>query len=134
MDFRYCVQAYRIDANELQPITTALDTFHVNKQSILDYSAQQGKGNKLIDNWYISKLELMQNFVQSISQLGVPIQWSADITEHAHISEIKIPARASNNNNYDPQICWYLDQAEKCWTFKLATLMHKQELSHPSQG
>ena len=105
MDFRYCVQAYRIDANELQLITTALDTFHVNKQSILDYSAQQGKGNKLIDNWYISKLELMQNFVQSISQLGVPIQWSADITEHAHISEIKIPARASNNNNYDPQIC-----------------------------
>ena len=73
MDFWYRVQAYRIDANELQLITTALDTFHVNKQSILDYSAQQGKGNKLIDNWYISKLELMQNFVQSISQLGVPI-------------------------------------------------------------
>ena len=76
----------------------------------------------------------MQNFVLSISQLGVPIQWSTDITEHAYISKIKIPARASNNNNYDPQICWYLDRAEKCWTFKLAISMHKQELSHPSQG
>ena len=109
MDFQYCVQAYYINANELQLITTALDTFHANKQSILAYGAQQGKGNKPINNWYIPKLELMQNFVPSISQLGVPIQWSANVTEHAHISEIKIPARASNNNNYDPQICWYLD-------------------------
>ena len=64
----------------------------------------------------------------SIRQLGVAIQWSADITEHAHVSEIKTPAHASNNNNYDPQICHFLDRAEKCRMFKLATMICSKEL------
>lgn len=69
----------------------------------------------------------MQSFVPSIKRLGVAIQWSADITEHTHVSEIKIPASASNNNNYDLQICRYLDRAEKCRTFELATTLHRKE-------
>ncbi|KAG2053494.1 hypothetical protein BDR06DRAFT_972282 [Suillus hirtellus] len=40
--------------------------------------------------------------------------------EHAHIMEIKSPAHSSNNNNYDPQICYYLDHANKCCHFDLA--------------
>ncbi|KIJ59338.1 hypothetical protein HYDPIDRAFT_33277 [Hydnomerulius pinastri MD-312] len=46
----------------------------------------------------------MQNIALSIKHVGVTIQWTADITKHAHISEIKTPAGASNNNNYNPQI------------------------------
>ena len=134
MDFRYWVQAYRIDEDDLRLISSALDTFHVHKQSILDCEACHGKGGRIINNWYIPKLELMQNFVPSIRQLGVAIQWSADITEHAHISEIKTPAHASNNNNYNPQICHFLDQVEKCHTFKLATMIRSKELlDHSAQ-
>ena len=132
MDFRYWVQAYRIDEDDLHLISSVLDTFHVHKQSILDCEAHRGKGGRIIDNWYIPKLELMQNFVPSIRRLGVAIQWSADITEHAHVSEIKTPARASNNNNYDPQICRFLDRAEKCRTFELATTIRSKELLNRS--
>jgi hypothetical protein len=111
-----------------------LDMFHANKQSILDSGAQRGKGNRVIDNWHILKLELTQSFVPSIRQLGVAIQWLADITEHTHISEIKTPTSASNNNNYNPQICRYLDQAEKCCTFELATTLCRKELSASSHN
>ena len=133
MDFQYHVQAYCIDDDELQLISSALDTFHANKQSILDCEAQRGKGNKVIDNWYISKLELMQSFVPSIKWLSIAIQWTADITDHAHVTEIKTPARASNNNNYNPQICPFLDQAEKCWVFELMTLICQKDLFVPLQ-
>ena len=133
MDFRYRVQAYHINDDELQLISSALDTFHANKQSILDCKARRGKGNKVIDNWYIPKLELMQSFVSSIKQLSTTIQWTADITEHAHVTEIKTPARASNNNNYDPQICRFLDRAEKCQVFELATLIRQKDLFTPPQ-
>jgi hypothetical protein len=109
MDFRYRMQAYRIDNNDLWLVSSVLDTFHANKQLMLDSGARRGKGNRVIDNWHIPKLELMQSFVPSIRRLSVAIQWSADVTEHTHISEIKTPTSASNNNNYDLQICWYLD-------------------------
>jgi len=50
------------------------------------------KANKPINNWHIPKLELMQSVVPSILRAGVPIQWSTDLTEHAHIKQIKDPA------------------------------------------
>ena len=73
----------------------------------------------------------MQNFVPSIRNAGVAIQWTADVTEHAHVTEIKTPAEASNNHNYDPQICQYLDRSEKCRMFELATsLAESNTASH----
>ena len=70
----------------------------------------------------------MQSMVPSISRVGVAIQWSADITEHAHIDLIKDPVRTSNNNNYDPQICHHLDRLEKCRNFDLALSLKNPEL------
>ncbi|KAG1843264.1 hypothetical protein DFJ58DRAFT_844372 [Suillus subalutaceus] len=97
----------------LTPIwITALDEFHANKHAIIAAGVRQGKGGKVIDNWQIPKLELMQSVISSICNSGVIAQWSADVTEHAHITEVKDPARASNNNNYNPQICRYLDRAD----------------------
>ena len=49
------------------------------------------------------------------------IQWSADTTEHAHIMTIKDPVRSGNNQNYEPQICRYLDRLDKLFQFDLAT-------------
>ena len=53
------------------------------------------------------------------------MQWSADITEHAHVEEIKIPARAGNNQNYYSQITHHLDRLEKCFRFDLATYIDR---------
>ena len=54
------------------------------------------------------------------------MQWSADITEHAHVNEIKLPARAGNNQNYYSQITRHLDRLEKCFRFDLATYIDRR--------
>ena len=97
MDFRYLSQAREIDDEGCAIISTALDEFHQHKSAIIEAGARVGKGNRPIDNWYIPKLELMQSVVPNIRANGAPIQYSADVTEHAHITKIKNPARAGNN-------------------------------------
>ncbi|KAG6374247.1 hypothetical protein JVT61DRAFT_4260 [Boletus reticuloceps] len=63
----------------------------------------------------------MQSVAPSISQLGAPVQWSADTTEHAHIEVVKDPAASTNYHNFNSQICRYLDRVEKCRAFEMAT-------------
>ncbi|KAG1901625.1 uncharacterized protein F5891DRAFT_950385, partial [Suillus fuscotomentosus] len=121
MDFHYFVQSPRIDDHDIERISAALAEFHGNKHAITAAGFRRGQHNKPIDNWYIPKIELMHNIVPSICNTGVTMQWSADATEHAHITEIKDPARSSNNNNYDSQICHHLDHVDKCRCFDLAT-------------
>jgi hypothetical protein len=48
------------------------------------------------------------------------MQWSADITEHAHVTEVKNPVHAENNQNYYSQIARHLDRVDKCFRFDLA--------------
>ena len=120
MDFHYRVQAYQITEVDIELINSALQEFHAHKDSIVTNGLCRGKGKKPIDNWYIPKIELMQSMVPSISRVSMAIQWSADITKHAHINQIKDPVRVSNNNYYNPQICHQLDCLEKCRNFELA--------------
>ncbi|KAJ6571013.1 hypothetical protein DFH09DRAFT_1246876 [Mycena vulgaris] len=119
-DFRYHGQAPKIDESVLNKMDAALKTFHENKHAILEAGVRRGK-NGPIDNWWIPKLEFMQSVVASIRANGVPLQWSADITEHAHITLIKDPASHSNNQNHEQQICRYLDRRDKVAQFDLAT-------------
>lgn len=126
LDFAYRIQAYQISDDDITLIASALNEFHLHKHAILEAGLRQGKGRKPINNWHIPKLELMQNIAPSISRVGATIQWSADITEHAHIDQIKDPARGSNNNNYDPQICRQLDRLEKCRNFDLAVSLKEK--------
>lgn len=128
LEFRYRIQAYEISDDNIDLIVSALNEFHSHKRAILEAGLRQGKGGRPISNWHIPKLELMQNIAPSIPRVGVSIQWSADITEHAHIEQIKDPARTSNNNNYDPQICRQLDRLEKCRNFDLAMSLKDPQL------
>ncbi|KAG2353249.1 hypothetical protein BDR07DRAFT_1496632 [Suillus spraguei] len=76
----------------------------------------------------------MQSVEPSICQVGSLLQWSADTTEHAHITQIKDPADSSNNINYDAQICQFLDHREKCQNFQIAMsiIAHSQSQSQAS--
>ncbi|KAG1816960.1 hypothetical protein EV424DRAFT_1540661 [Suillus variegatus] len=122
MDFRYISQATTIDEAHCQKILGALEEFHEHKQEIIACGARRGaKSKQVLDNWHIPKLELMQSVEPSIRQVGSLLQWSADTTEHAHITLIKDPADSSNNINYDAQICRFLDRREKCRNFQIAT-------------
>ncbi|KIK11856.1 hypothetical protein PISMIDRAFT_19182 [Pisolithus microcarpus 441] len=57
---------------------------------------------------------------------GAVIQWSADTTEHAHIEVIKDPVTATNNQNYDSEICWTLDRDGKCCLFNAAVFLSER--------
>jgi hypothetical protein len=105
---------------DFKKIKASLDLFHLHKQAILDANARRGK-NGPIDNWFIPKLEFFQSMVPHIKYNGVPIQWSADYTEHAHVEVVKDPASSGNNQVYEAQICRYLDRIEKIADFSLAT-------------
>ena len=120
MDFRYLAQSRVITDKACSSIDRALQEFHSHKQAILDAGARRGQKSP-INNWYIPKLEFFQSVVPNIRQNGVAIQWSADTTEHANITAIKDPARSGNNNDYEPQICRYLDRLDKIRQFDLAT-------------
>ncbi|KAF9455939.1 hypothetical protein BDZ94DRAFT_1143644, partial [Collybia nuda] len=121
MDFRYLAQAQELSEDMCTAIDQALQEFHKHKNTIITTGARVGKKNHPINNWYIPKLKFLQSVVPSIRDNGEPIQWSADQTEHCHITVVKDPSRSSNNQQYESQICRYLDRDEKCQQFDLAT-------------
>ena len=125
MDFCYLAQSRQLNDCQLTRITASLQLFHKYKQSILDASAHVGKGNKPIDHFQIPKLEFLHSVVPSVTACGVVMQWSADTTEDAHITEIKVPGRSGNNRSYNPQICRWLDRSKKHRNFSLAVSIHE---------
>ena len=128
MDFRYLAQSLQLDDDQLAQISSFLQLFHTHKQSILDARARVGKGNKPMTHFQIPKLELLHAVVPSVTASGVTMQWTADTTEHAHITEIKVPGRSGNNQSYSPQICRWLDRSEKHRNFALALSIHEIQL------
>ncbi|KAH9018300.1 hypothetical protein EDB84DRAFT_1589970 [Lactarius hengduanensis] len=118
MDFRYLAQAPEISEQDCVSIDNALQGFNDHKSSII---STVKKKKKVINNWYILKLELMQSVSSSIRRSGVAIQWTADTTERCHVTKIKVPSHSSNKQGYGSQICCYLDREEKCRQFDLAT-------------
>ncbi|KAF8833078.1 hypothetical protein BDN67DRAFT_986268, partial [Paxillus ammoniavirescens] len=118
VEFRYLSQAPTFTEDSLTKVTNALQTFHDHKDTITRADVQS--------NWEIPKMELLQSVVRSICLSGVVMQWSADPTEHAHVQEIKAPARVGNNQNYYSQIARHLDRSEKCFQFDIATFLEFQ--------
>lgn len=131
MDFCYLVQNPQLNSNDCTAFLASLQVFHDHKASIIEAGGRKRK-RKVIDNWYILKLELMQSVVPSIHASGAPAQWTADVTEHAHVVVIKNPARRSNNIDIDPQICHHLDHIKKCSKFKFATSLRESQNPAPT--
>ncbi|KAI6001429.1 hypothetical protein EDD15DRAFT_2158658 [Pisolithus albus] len=144
MDFRYLAQAPRITSIIQDRIKATLAEFHNHKDKITEEGLRRGaESGSALNHWFIPKLELMQSVAPSISELGAPVQWSADTTEHAHIEVIKEPASTTNHQNYDTQICRYLDRVERCRLFETATRLsalgdaddtHDQDLAVEDDG
>ena len=114
------MQASTFTAHSVDRVARALQEFHNHKDTIIRHGAQ--------DNWELPKLELLQSVVPGIRQSRAPMQWTADVTEHAHVDEIKVPARTGNNQNYYNQIACHLDRLDKCFRFDLA--MYIKERCH----
>ena len=108
------------DNNTLASVEAALHTFHVNKSTIITAGARRGSNGPL-KHWEIPKLKLLQNVVASIQFSGATMQRTADVTEHAHVTEIKQPTCSGNNQVYYTQIAQHLDHSDKCFQFDVAT-------------
>lgn len=113
LNFCYLAQAPLFTDQSIERVSNALQEFHNHKEAIVHQGAQS--------NWEIPKLELLQSVVPSIHQTEVVMQWSANVTEHAHVDEIKVPVHSGNNQNYYSQIACHLDWLDKCFHFDLAT-------------
>ncbi|KIK27357.1 hypothetical protein PISMIDRAFT_8193 [Pisolithus microcarpus 441] len=122
-DFRYRSQALKLTDTDIAKLTASLQEFHNNKAALMEAGACGS-----LDHWQIPKLEMMLSIVPSIRGMGTLGQWLADVTEHAHIDLIKDPARSGNNQNFDTQICRYLDRQEKCQVFMQAMMAHDLDL------
>ncbi|KAI5980659.1 hypothetical protein EDD15DRAFT_2187253 [Pisolithus albus] len=125
VDFRYLAQAPVFTDHSLDRLTNTLQLFHDNKDAVVQAGVR--------DAWEIPKLELLQSVVSNIRRSGPVIQWSADATEHAHVQEVKVPARLSNNQNYYDQIARYLDRSDKCFRFDVATYLETRHEGNPSE-
>ncbi|KAH9025355.1 hypothetical protein EDB83DRAFT_2174822, partial [Lactarius deliciosus] len=125
MDFWYLAQAPEISEQDCVNIDHALQGFHNHKSSIVSAGIWIGKRKKVLKEWYIPKLELMQSVSSSIHENGAVIQWTADTTEWCHITKIKVPSHSSNKQEYESHICCYLNHKEKCCQFELATSIHE---------
>ncbi|KAG1856780.1 hypothetical protein F4604DRAFT_1931785 [Suillus subluteus] len=126
LEFRYLAQAPQFSNKLLMELDSCLQLFHKHKQGIIDAGARRGKDGG-VKSWVIPKLELLQGVVPSIRSLGILTQRSADPTEHAHITIVKVPARAGNNHDYDAQVCCHLDCRDKVDCFDLAFRIYEQE-------
>ncbi|KAJ7665341.1 hypothetical protein DFH06DRAFT_1323734 [Mycena polygramma] len=133
--FFYRGQAPAINEIMLTRMDASLKAFHDNKEHITDAGARQGAKGNAIETWHgIPKLEFLQSVVPSIRATGVPLHWSADVTEHAHIELVKEPARHSNNHGYESQIVRHLDRRDKIRFFQLATAMHSARVDMGDPG
>ena len=120
LDLHYYSQLPQATECHLNAISSALETFHMYKQVILDHHLRVGKRGP-ISNFEIPKLELLQSIVSCIQWSRTLPQWSADVTECLHIDFIKTPRENTNGHDYPSQICRHLDRQEKCRYFNLTT-------------
>ncbi|KAJ7275704.1 hypothetical protein C8J57DRAFT_1061724 [Mycena rebaudengoi] len=116
LDFRFLAQAPEIDEETIIRIEAALAEFHRFKHHLIQ------QGGRTQDHFKIPKLEFMHSVTPSIRWAGAPIQFTADVTEKLHSTEIKVPARTqTNHREYESQIVRYLDRMEKMRLFDLGT-------------
>ncbi|KAE9391918.1 hypothetical protein BT96DRAFT_831346 [Gymnopus androsaceus JB14] len=104
-------------------VQRAVDEFHEYKDKVLRLFARLNTKGQPLDNWEIPKLEFLHSIMPSIRDSGPISQWSADSTEHAHITEVKESACAGNNRDFETQICCHLDRHSRLHHFDLMTSM-----------
>ncbi|KAH8991606.1 hypothetical protein EDB86DRAFT_3065127 [Lactarius hatsudake] len=111
VDFIYQVQSPLLTESAIVKFVDALQKFHDEKEAIIAAGARMGSKGP-IDHFNIPKLEILHHFACSTKMMGVPIQWTADVTERLHITEVKHPFRATNHRNFEEQCTRILDRLD----------------------
>ncbi|KAH9018763.1 hypothetical protein EDB85DRAFT_2075891 [Lactarius pseudohatsudake] len=118
VDFIYQVQSPLLTESAISKFVDVLQKFHNEKEAIITAGARMGSKGP-IGHFNIPKLEILHHFACSTKMMGVPIQWTADVTERLHITEVKHPFRATNHRNFEEQCTRILDRLERVHLFDL---------------
>ncbi|KAH9033653.1 hypothetical protein EDB84DRAFT_1588305 [Lactarius hengduanensis] len=118
VDFIYQVQSPLLTESGISKFVDVLQKFHNEKEAIITAGARMGSKGP-IGHFNIPKLEILHHFACSTKMMGVPIQWTADVTERLHITEVKHPFRATNHRNFEEQCTRILDRLERVHLFDL---------------
>jgi hypothetical protein len=118
VDFIYQVQSPLLPESAISSFVEALQEFHDEKEAITVAGARVGT-NGPITHFNIPKLEIWHHFAHSTRMMGAPIQWTADVTERLHITEVKHPFRATNHRDFEDQCARILDRLERVRSFDL---------------
>ncbi|KAF8135953.1 hypothetical protein K438DRAFT_1786655 [Mycena galopus ATCC 62051] len=120
--FFYHGQAPLLSEDVLKKMDNYLQNFHGNKQAIMNAGARRGKKG-CIENSNLPKVSGLLSVMFNVRLNGAPLQWTADVTDHAHITLVKRPAANTNNHAHEEQIVRTLDRQDKMRCFDLATAM-----------
>jgi len=94
--FIFQVQSLLLYDETIHALKQALAEFHHYKNKIITSGGCCGKNGPL-NHFQIPKLEALHCVLDSIHLMGTPYQWTSDITEHCHITLVKIPYHMSNH-------------------------------------
>jgi hypothetical protein len=117
-DFIYLGQYSSHDEDTLKYMEDALCNFHHHKEDILSAGLRCGSTGEF--NYFnIPKLEMMQHVTANTRRMGIPAQYTTDITEHKLIEVAKEPFRLTNKHEPAPQMVRALDRSCKIRIFSL---------------
>jgi hypothetical protein len=118
VNFIYQVQSPVLSETSISWFVDALREFHDEKGAITEAGARMGtKGT--IEHFNIPKLEIWHHFAHSARAMGAPIQWSANVTERLHKTQVKITFCEINHCNFEEQCARSLDRLEHIYLFDL---------------
>ncbi|KAH8996029.1 hypothetical protein EDB92DRAFT_1967415 [Lactarius akahatsu] len=104
IDFIYQVQSPFLTESAISSFVDSLKEFHNKKAAITAAGARIGTKGPILELW--------QHFACSTKMMGAPIQWTADVTERLHITEVKHPFCATNHCNFEEQSARILGRLE----------------------
>ncbi|KAF8190584.1 hypothetical protein K438DRAFT_1919507 [Mycena galopus ATCC 62051] len=127
IDFIYYAQLQSHTSRTLDLLQKSLDTFHANKQVIIDLGIRE--------HFNIPKFHAIQHYVQCIRALGSPDGYNTESPERLHIDFAKKAYRASNHRDYVEQMALWLQRQEAVYLRASYLDWYNEQLlrsSHPS--
>lgn len=105
LDFIYLAQYTAHDADTLNYMEKALNTFHKNKAILVKIGIRE--------HLNIPKFHMLKHYIESIEQLGATDNYNTEAFERLHIDYAKAGWRASNHRDARPQMVRWLARREK---------------------
>jgi hypothetical protein len=118
IDFIYQVQLPFLSESAIASFADSLQEFHEEKMAITEAGARKGSKGSTISHFNIPKLEIWNHFAQSTRMMGAPFQWTANVMEQLHTTQVKITFCLTNHHShFEEQCARILDWQEQVWLF-----------------